>query len=481
MTAPTAVLHFNIGQCAPKGPVWTAACLVAADIAALLTSVGVGFLCKHAVHDETAFLGYLRLWPFLFVFPAVYATMGLYSSVAIDSPEELRRTTITSTLLFLALAALTVSFRGAATFFTRSLFVAIAASVTLIPLTRALVRSLFSGARWWGHWAVVFGSAGDARRVVRAIQCEPRLGLKALAVVITGGEAGFEEIEGVPVVTGLEAVYDRLPDNGSAYAVITVSGELQRPVLNALQNAGDKFSRVLLIPNFGEYCSILVNPKRVGGLMGLELPRPVQLMRRSWAKRISDLVLAGTGALILLPVACLIAICIKLQSPGPVLYGQWRIGHGGKRFRAWKFRSMRVDAEQVLESYLQSDAALREEWDRTHKLRFDPRVTSLGRFLRRTSLDELPQLLNVLAGEMSLVGPRPIVDAEVSRYGENFELYKRVPGGVTGLWQVSGRSDTSYAERVSLDTFYIMNWSVWLDLCIIFRTFGVVLRSRGAY
>jgi len=215
--------------------------------------------------------------------------------------------------------------------------------------------------------------------------------------------------------------------------------------------------------------------------MGLELPRQVQIARRSWAKRISDVVLAGAGGLLLLPLACAISLCIKLQSPGPVLYGQWRIGRGGKKFRAWKFRSMRSDADQVLEAYLQSDPELRSEWERTQKLRFDPRVTSLGRFLRRTSLDELPQLLNVLAGEMSLVGPRPIVEAEVSRYGDNFDLYKRVPGGVTGLWQVSGRSDTTYAERVSLDTFYIMNWSVWLDLCIIFRTFGVVLRSRGAY
>jgi Undecaprenyl-phosphate galactose phosphotransferase WbaP len=436
------------------------------------------------VHDESALLSYLRLWPFLFVFPAVYAATGLYSSVAISSHEELRRTTVTSTILFLVLAALTVSMRGAATYFTRSLFVAIAASITLIPLARTVVRSLFCNSSWWGHGAVIFGTARDARRVVSAMRREPRLGLKALAVVLTGRSPGDEplhHIDGIPVVNDLDAVCNNLPPNASAYAVIPVSGELQRPVLNSIEKAGGKISRILLIPNFGEYCSILVNPKNVGGLMGLELPRQVQLARKSWAKRISDLLLAGLGGLFLLPLGCLIAIAIKLQSPGPILYGQWRIGRGGRKFRAWKFRSMRIDADEVLESYLQSDPVLREEWERTHKLRNDPRVTTLGKFLRRTSLDELPQLLNVIAGEMSLVGPRPIVDAEVPRYGENFDLYKRVPGGVTGLWQVSGRSDTSYAERVSLDTFYIMNWSVWLDLCIIFRTFGVVLRSRGAY
>jgi lipopolysaccharide/colanic/teichoic acid biosynthesis glycosyltransferase len=142
---------------------------------------------------------------------------------------------------------------------------------------------------------------------------------------------------------------------------------------------------------------------------------------------------------------------------------------------------MVVDAEVQLEKYLAAHPELREEWERDHKLRNDPRITGAGRFLRRTSLDELPQLWNVFKGDMSLVGPRPITDKEVSKYGSAFELYKRVKGGITGLWQVSGRNDVSYDERVYWDRFYVRNWSVWLDCCILFRTIAVVLFSKGAY
>ncbi len=139
------------------------------------------------------------------------------------------------------------------------------------------------------------------------------------------------------------------------------------------------------------------------------------------------------------------------------------------------------NADEVLHRYLKTNPDLREEWKQNHKLRNDPRITPVGRFLRRTSLDEIPQLWNVLKGDMSLVGPRPIVDAEIVRYGSNFDLYMKVKSGLTGLWQVSGRNDTSYEERVKLDTFYVRNWSVWLDLCILFRTIGTVLLRKGAY
>lgn len=206
-----------------------------------------------------------------------------------------------------------------------------------------------------------------------------------------------------------------------------------------------------------------------------------RIQRNQWPKRLLDLVLTFGAAPVILPVIAAIALWIKLDSRGPVFYAHTRIGYGGRTFRVWKFRSMVEDAVEVLHRDLAADPDLRKEWERGHKLRNDPRVTRAGRFLRRTSLDELPQLWNVLRGEMSLVGPRPIVDAEVVKYGRSFELYKCCPSGLTGLWQISGRSDTSYAERVALDTFYIRNWSIWLDLLILSRTIKVVLFRNGAY
>jgi lipopolysaccharide/colanic/teichoic acid biosynthesis glycosyltransferase len=142
---------------------------------------------------------------------------------------------------------------------------------------------------------------------------------------------------------------------------------------------------------------------------------------------------------------------------------------------------MCVDAEAALKSYLDQHPELRDEWNKDHKLKDDPRITRVGKFLRRTSLDELPQLWNILRGEMSLVGPRPIVSAEVSRCGEHFDMYSKVRPGLTGLWQVSGRNDTSYEQRVNLDCYYVRNWSVWLDLYILAKTIRVVLLGKGAY
>jgi Undecaprenyl-phosphate galactose phosphotransferase WbaP len=221
--------------------------------------------------------------------------------------------------------------------------------------------------------------------------------------------------------------------------------------------------------------------KNVGGLVGFEVCQQALLSERRLPKRMLDIGLTLLGAAIVLPLIAIIAMLIKIDSPGPVFYSHTRIGYGGKTFAAWKFRSMVQNADQVLNQYLAQYPHLREEWERDQKLRRDPRVTRIGRILRRTSLDELPQLWNVVKGEMSLVGPRPIVAAEIPKYGAQFELYKKVNGGLTGLWQISGRNDTSYDQRVRLDTFYVRNWSVWLDLYILFRTIEVVLFRKGAY
>lgn len=198
-------------------------------------------------------------------------------------------------------------------------------------------------------------------------------------------------------------------------------------------------------------------------------------------KRCLDIVSALALILIALPFAVVIAIAIVLDTRGPVFFKQSRIGQGNRHFSLWKFRTMAVNSEQLLERYLAVHPDLREEWNATHKLKDDPRVTRVGAFLRRRSLDELPQLWNVLRGDMSLIGPRPIVDAEVPKFGRAFALYLRVKPGLTGLWQVSGRSDTSYRRRVELDSQYIRCWSLGLDLKIIWKTVGVVLRAHGAY
>ena len=181
------------------------------------------------------------------------------------------------------------------------------------------------------------------------------------------------------------------------------------------------------------------------------------------------------------PLMLGIALAIKLQDGGPVFFGHVRIGQGGRNFRCWKFRSMVIDAEARLQALLQSDPEARISWERDHKLRYDPRVTAFGDFLRRSSLDELPQLFNVLSGEMSLVGPRPIVVGEKARYRHYFKLYCQMRPGITGLWQVSGRSDVSYRRRVALDVAYARARTLSLYFRILFATAPAVLARRGAH
>lgn len=229
------------------------------------------------------------------------------------------------------------------------------------------------------------------------------------------------------------------------------------------------------------------HPKTAATLVvpGYSLRRPVSSsLSRTWnraMKRLFDIVVAALLAIPAIPLAAAIALAILLETGGPVFFTHTRLGKGGRPFRLWKFRSMRTGAEGVLGQYFKRHPEMVSEWRANHKLKNDPRITRVGRWLRRSSLDELPQLWNVLRGTMSMVGPRPIVEEEIPKYGMALHQYERVQPGLTGLWQVSGRTDLAYRRRVDLDGEYIRNWSFALDLKIVCKTAHVVLRGHGAY
>ncbi|MBB2964903.1 sugar transferase [Methylobacterium sp. R2-1] len=202
---------------------------------------------------------------------------------------------------------------------------------------------------------------------------------------------------------------------------------------------------------------------------------------RALSKRGFDIVFALSVLLLLLPLFVVVAAAVRLGDGGPIFYRHRRVGRDGRLFGCLKFRTMRQDSQAALEAYLAKDPAARQEWLETRKIKNDPRVTAVGSYLRKTSLDELPQLLNILAGQMSVVGPRPIVPDEIAMYGSEVQHYLAVRPGLTGAWQVSGRNDTSYAERVRLDSQYVQNWSFGTDLFIVVRTVPAVFMSRGSY
>ena len=203
--------------------------------------------------------------------------------------------------------------------------------------------------------------------------------------------------------------------------------------------------------------------------------------RNRLAKRIFDLVATVVGGLLILPILLILAVLVGIDNKGRIIFAHRRVGRKGKLFPCYKFQSMVPDAQERLEEYLAKNPEVRKEWEESFKLTNDPRVTKLGAFLRKTSLDELPQLWNVLMGDMSLVGPRPIVTKEIERYGDYIREYYMVPPGITGMWQVNGRSDTTYEERVAMDTWYVRNWSVWIDLVYLFKTIKTVFTGKGAY
>ena len=205
------------------------------------------------------------------------------------------------------------------------------------------------------------------------------------------------------------------------------------------------------------------------------------LVYKNWIARILDLLLILLATPYIILAFLVITVLIKFDSPGPVFYRQTRIGRFGRKFYIYKFRTMVQNADQILRNYLDSSPELKAQWLATHKLKQDPRVTRLGTMLRKSSLDELPQLWNIIVGDMSLIGPRPIVEAEVEKYGKCFDLYVQVRPGLTGLWQVSGRNDTTYEHRVKLDEYYVRNKSLKFDLQILWQTVFVVLRKTGAY
>jgi Undecaprenyl-phosphate galactose phosphotransferase WbaP len=217
------------------------------------------------------------------------------------------------------------------------------------------------------------------------------------------------------------------------------------------------------------------------GLIGIEARREILNTLGSSIKRIVDIVGSLLGIVLLSPCLLAFALLIKLDSAGPAFYTQPRLGKDGKRIKIYKFRTMVANAEQALADYLKGNEQAQHEWEATQKLRNDPRVTRVGKILRRFSIDETPQLFNVLLGDMSLVGPRPIMLNQIRIYGESIDIYQGVRPGMTGLWQVSGRNRTTFQERARFDVYYVRHWSIWLDIYVLLRTVWIVLVQDGAY
>ncbi len=330
---------------------------------------------------------------------------------------------------------------------------------------------------------VIIGNQKEAAAFVKNINNDTGLGAYEVVGLVSDKPTNINELKIYPVLGNFNDIEKIIADTGVNNVLIAVpylGEQKEKSIINRVQPL---VKNMCIIPNLtdipmgGIDVETMFNEKIMVIRVRNNLARTINKV----IKNIFDMVLTLIGTILISPVLVIIAIWIYKDSPGPVIFKHMRIGKDGKEFPCYKFRSMCVDAKEKLEELLKNDPEARAEWDKDFKLKHDPRITKSGAFLRKTSLDELPQIFNVLKGEMSLVGPRPIIRAEMERYGEHINDYLMVKPGITGMWQCSGRSDVDYTERVCMDSWYVRNWSVWLDIMLLWRTFKAVIAGKGAY
>lgn len=352
----------------------------------------------------------------------------------------------------------------------------------LVPSLRMLTKRVLDIFGLWRRDTWIIGNGTNAFEAYKAINSERNLGLVIVGFIASEDRISeFQNIEGIPVLASSPDWLSTI-DKKTQFIVAVESNQSE---------VRNKWLRIFMMRGY-RYVSVIPTLRGMpldSTDMSFIFSHEVMIFRvqqnlAKWSsrilKRLFDIV--GSLSIILMLSPALIYISRKVkQDGGPPIYGHERIGKGGKPFKCLKFRSMVINSKEVLEELLASNEDARKEWEATFKLKNDPRITKIGNFLRRTSLDELPQLFNVLKGEMSLVGPRPIITAELERYNDEVDYYLLSKPGMTGLWQVSGRSDVDYETRVYLDAWYVKNWSMWNDIAILFKTIGVVLKKDGAY
>ncbi len=459
----------------------TTAIFIAGDILSVMFSFGFGFFVVNSYDLRIIdFKSFVTYWPYLPAFIIIFSVLHLYPGLSLPPAEELRRYVIASffshTSIILALYIQNRRIDAYSVAFVFSWMT----SVPSISIARSLIRAIFRKADWWGMPAVIFGGGKTGILVVDRLLANPAIGYRP-SVILDDNPALEGSYKGIPILTGTNLgifISERFKVHA---AIVAMPGVDRFRLTTILGDSVRSFRNYVLIPDFFGMTSSWMSVRDIGGILGLyttqRLIQPLNML----IKRTIELVITTIGGIIILPVIGIIAVLIKIDSPGSVFYGHHRLGLHGKSFKMWKFRSMKKDSKEALENLLATNPEAKAEWEASFKLKDDPRITRMGQFLRKTSLDELPQIWNVLRGEMCLIGPRPIIEAEVPKYGHHYKLFSSVKPGMTGLWQVSGRSDTDYEERVALDVYYIQSWSLWLDLYVLFKTIEVVVGGDGAY
>lgn len=456
--------------------------LIYADIFSFLVSGLLAIIVRVIFKLPHSFELFRQTLPIMIGSLIFFGLSGLYPAIGMSAVDELRKLVTTTTIVVLSMTALSFWMRNAVDYSRLTLTLTWMFSIFILPVNRDLLRTIAVRLNYWGEPVALIGLGKQGQWALEFFQKNAKLGFRPVVILDPTGRDNYSPVN--IRVSRVDALFPKemvnsLTDVKTALIMISDVPVKFMDMISSNQHGG--FERLILMPNLEQISSFGVTSFDFGGVLGLEVRHNLLDWGQQTIKRAMDISIVILGGIVISPLLLTIALFIFIETRGNVLFGHARIGKNGKMFSAWKFKTMVNYAEQKLQKYLDENPALKQEWETSHKLKDDPRVTRLGRILRRYSLDELPQLINVLKGEMSLVGPRPIVEDEKRHYGNLFDPYTWVRPGITGMWQVSGRSDTAYSKRVHFDEYYVRNWSIWLDIYILARTILVVFLKKGAY
>jgi len=466
----------------------TAFFFIISDMLGVMLSIGLGFFLVRLYYfinpGHINFKSFITYWPYLPGFSLIFLISNLYPGISLPPAEEMKRLCIGSLFAYGGIIMSRFIEKNIWDNINTAFLISCFFSTIILLSARSLTHLFLNKTKLGGIPCVIYGAGDTGKLVAECLMNNIRTGY---IPVLFLDDKPDKKINNENEIMNIPVIYDTSlgPEIVKRYNIkmaIVAMPELDVVKLkNLLNKSVSAFRYNVLIPNFFNLSNIWMSVRDFSGILGIETSHKFKLNFNLGVKRLMDILFVLIGGTIILPFLLIIALLVKITSQGPILYKHKRLGKNGEPFYAYKFRTMKKDAEQQLSALLESDPAIREEWDKNHKLKNDPRITSVGKFLRRSSLDEFPQLINIIKGEMSLVGPRPIVYDEIEKYGDDFDRIFSIKPGLTGLWQVSGRSDTNYRERISYDTYYLQSWSAWLDFWIILKTFGSIVFGKGAY
>ena len=416
----------------------------------------------------------------IFIIPGIFSFMNLYPGHGRVGVVEFR-TVVLSLSLSSTLVGLLIYALGLSTNFSRFVFfLTWLFSIIVVISFRLVVHNRGSLQSWWGQPAVVIGDYQDVTKIITYLQSARRIGYKPIAAILLTKNSNHQTICGIPVFEFSSTIIQQFHKDKISLAIYTNRvSNFESSIRRHIHTLNKVFPKIIFVLADANFNILSMTAIDLAGHPSLLVQYNLLNLVMQRFKRIIDLTLCLISLLITLPLFITISTIVRIDSPGPIFYVQKRLGKNGKLFNMFKFRTMKVGSEDNLINILNKDEFMLLEYQKYHKLHNDPRLTQVGKFLRKISFDEFPQIWNVIRGEMSWVGPRAYLPSELKKMGDAAETILRVAPGLTGWWQVMGRHELSFEERLQLDEYYIGNYSLIMDTYILLKTIFVVISGHG--